>query len=153
MQVLVVTINVFETDHELTKLPMSTAPALFVINYENAEVYFCVSFRLISFFSVHRVKNEQGIFRSIFICMFPHFSVCLCLCIMQMRWMDVSSPTKFSIPGRGGGLEAALRFSEQCHIINSDNLFLTIDMHRQDIANRATDIEIIFKMCYNQFPL
>lgn len=92
---------------ELTKLPTSTAPALFIINNENLEVYFCVSFRLISFFSVHRVKNEQGMFRSIFISMFHHFSVCLCLCIMQMRWMDVSSTTKFSIPGRGGVLEAA----------------------------------------------
>lgn len=105
MQVLVVTIKMFQA--ELTKLPMSTAPALFIINYENLELCFCVSFRLISSFSMHKMKNEHGMFRSIFICMFHHFSVCLCLCIMQMRWMDISSPTKLSILGRGGVLEAA----------------------------------------------
>lgn len=85
MQVVVVTKIMFQADHELTKLPIRTARALFVMNYENTEVYFCVSFRIISFFSVHRVKNEQGMFRSIFICMFCNFFVCLCLCIMQMR--------------------------------------------------------------------
>lgn len=69
------TINVFPADHEVTKLSMSTAPALFVINYENAEVYFCVRFRLISFFSVHRVKNEQGMY--LFVCS----DIFLCVCV------------------------------------------------------------------------